>query len=112
MRAGILRDRVTIQRPLSVQDQETGEQVLAAWESVIEKLPAGISYLSGKELIAAQAEQSEIMARITIRFRSDIDSTMRVLLGDKIFDIKAVLPDNNTGRTHLTLFVSEGVNNG
>lgn len=111
MRAGKLRHRITIQEKQSQQDQTTGEMI-DSWVTVAEKIPAEIVPLSGREFIAAKAEQSEITARITIRYRKGINDTMRILHNDRIYSIQAVLADDKSGIEHITLPVFEGVNNG
>ena len=111
MKAGILRDRITIQRSISSQDEQTGEEY-KAWEDAFVKVPAEIAYLSGRDFIAAQADQSEITAHITIRYIRNVNKAMRILFEDKVFNIQAILPDKETGRTYQTVLVSEGVNDG
>ena len=110
MRAGSLRHRITIQRSEPKQDPNTGAMT-QAWVDVATTW-ASIEPLSARDFIAASAAQSEISARIVIRYRPGIDSTMRILEGGRIFNIKGVLPDANSGREYLTLPVSEGVNDG
>jgi len=110
VRAGNLRHLITIQRRADVQDPNTGAMT-PGWEDVTETW-ASIEPLSVRDFISAGSNQSEISARIVIRYRSGIDSSMRILEGNRIFDIKGVLTDPNSGREYLTLPVSEGVNNG
>lgn len=111
MKAGSLRHRVTIQKPgPGVQDPDTGAMTYP-WQEVAQ-VWASIEPLSVRDFMAAGANQSEISARIVIRYRSGIDSTMRILEGGRVFNIKGVLPDPDSGREYLTLPVSEGVNDG
>lgn len=111
MRAGKLRHRITLQRKGQVQDPNTGAMI-EDWVSVGPPIWAGIEYLSVREFIAARTGQVEVSARITIRYRTGIDATMRAVRGDQIFNIHGVLPDNGSGREYLTLPVSEGANDG
>lgn len=110
MRAGKLRHRVRFERRTTVQDPDSGERV-PGWEPVV-TVWASVEPLSSREFIAAQASQSEITARITIRHRTGIDATMRAVHRGQIYDIHGVLPDPKSGRHYLTLPVSEGVNDG
>jgi SPP1 family predicted phage head-tail adaptor len=110
MRSGKLRHKVTIQRPGLVQDPESGE-MLHGWADVA-TVWASVEPLSARDFIAAQAGQSEVVARIVIRYRPDIDATMRALYRDKVYNIQGVLPDAKSGLEYLTLPVSEGVNDG
>ncbi|APC45957.1 hypothetical protein QHH_45 [Halomonas phage QHHSV-1] len=110
MRAGQLRHRVTIQQPGQTQDPNTGEMI-TGWQDVA-TVWASVEPLSAREFIAAQAGQSEISARIKIRYREGIDATMRVQHRGRNYNIEGVLPDPESGRHYLTLPVSEGVNDG
>lgn len=111
MRAGKLRRRVDIQRPLYQQDPESGEMV-RTWVDVWLRVPAAIEPLSAREFIAADATQSKVSARVVIRFRSGVDSTMRLIDRGRIYNIEGVLTDLESGREHLTLPCSEGVDDG
>lgn len=46
---------------------------------------------------------------MVIRYRADVDASMRVAYRNKYYNILAVLPDAESGREHLTLMTSEGV---
>lgn len=111
MRAGKLRHRIAIQENQSQQDPTTGEMV-DNWVVFAEKVPAEIAPLSGREFVASKSEQSKTTARITIRYRQGITSAMRILHKDRIYNIEAVLTDDKSGVDHITMPVSEGVNNG
>lgn len=108
MRAGRLRHRIKIEMPSRVQDPVTGAMI-QGWDTVVDKLPAAVEPLSAREFIASQAITSEVTARITIRYRDGVDSTMRVIHRGKIYVIKGVLADNKSGLDYLTLPVAEGV---
>ncbi len=110
MRAGTLRHRIAIQRPEYAQDPVTGEMA-PSWVEVA-KVYASIEPLSAREFIAAAATQSKVTARIVIRYRLGVDSTMRVQHRDKIYNIEGVLADKDSGLEYLTLPCSEGVNDG
>ena len=106
--AGKLRHRVVIEYPLEYQDT-TGE-VTAIWMPLAE-VWAAIEPLSAREFTAAQAEQSKVVARVTVRYRSDITAKMRVWheYKDLVYNIEGVLSDKDSGLDYLTLAVSEGV---
>lgn len=112
MRSGKLRHRVDFQAPGQGQDPVTGEMV-EGWVSVWEKVPASIEALSARDLIAAQAGQSEVSARIVIRYRTGVLPPMRILHRDMIYNIQGQpLPDKVSGLEYLTLLVAAGVNDG
>lgn len=110
MRAGKLRHKVTIQARGEVQDPVSGEMV-PGWTDFA-PVWASIEPLSARDFIAAQANQSEITARIVIRYREGILPTMRILHRGKVYAIHGPLPDAHSGLEYLTLPVSEGVSDG
>tara|TARA_R110000850_G_scaffold9279_10_gene34390 strand:+ start:210 stop:548 length:339 start_codon:yes stop_codon:yes gene_type:complete len=112
MKAGRLRHRCTIERPTSEQDPNSGA-IIEGWE-LVGKAWMAIEPLSVRGFIAANAAQSEVTGQLVMRYRPNlqIDSTMRVRHGVKIYNIEGVLPDKDSGREYLTLPYSEGLNDG
>ena len=112
MRAGVLRHRITLQVPGLTQDPETGE-MLPGWETSWEKVPASVEPLSARDLIAAQAGQSEASGRMVIRYRVGVLPTMRILHRGEIYSIQGQpMPDPVSGLEYLTILVAKGVNDG
>lgn len=109
MRAGDLRHRITLQKRGETRGPD-GE-VITGWVDFAASVPASVIPLSGREFVAAGEQQSEVQARVTIRWRDGVLDTMRMLFDGKVYAIKAVLPDP-TARRHITLMVSGGVSNG
>ena len=107
MRNGKLRHKMTLQEPVDVQDTTTGEMV-RTWQDVA-KVWASLEPLSAREFVAAGAEQSEVSARVTIRYREGVTSKMRLVYRGMAYDIKGVLADPKSGLEYLTLPVGEGV---
>lgn len=108
MRAGHLRHRIVIQQSIITRDSYG--QPVASWVSVA-TVWAAIEPLSGRELIAAQAVQSEITTRISLRYLPGITSAMRVVHGTRIYNIKTLLNLDERNR-ELQLMCSEGLNDG
>lgn len=90
MRAGRLRNRITIQH--KVNGKDTLGQTVDQWVDVCTAL-AEIRDISGREYQSSQAEQSQTDCKILIRHRNDITPDMRVLYNVIYYDIKAVLED-------------------
>ncbi|AMP15492.1 phage head-tail joining family protein [Collimonas pratensis] len=67
--------------------------------------------LSGRELFAAQAAQSEVTTRFRIRYRTGVTAKMRLLCDGVIYNIEAVL-DRDGRKRELQLMCSSGLNNG
>lgn len=112
MRAGSLRHRITFQAQGLVQDSATGE-MLPVWETVWEKVPASVEPLSARDLIAAQASQSEASGRMVIRYRAGVLPTMRILHRGDVYNIQGMpMPDPVSGLEYLTILVAKGLNDG
>lgn len=109
--AGRLRHRIDIQQRAHVQDPVTGEMV-PGWANVWTAVPASIEPLSAREFIAAQATQSQVVARITLRYREGLDASMRIVHKGAIYNIAGLLPDKSSGLEYFTIPVSSGANQG
>ena len=103
MKAGKLRHRIEIQDYTETQDSDTGEMV-KSW-GTLAVVWGAIEPLSAKEFSAAQAEQSKVSLRVTIRYRDGIKPNMRLYheAKDKTFLIEGVLADKDSGLEYLTL---------
>lgn len=121
--AGRLRHRVRLERydylldsnGNVVQDPTTGETP-REWQEVA-VLWCEIAPISGREFIMSQAIQSQVTARLTIRYRDDVDASMRAVhvrsgRPDVVYNIKAVLADVESGLEYITLPCSQGTGDG
>lgn len=107
MQPGKLRHRISIERPATVQDPVTLE-LRDTWATFATGVPAEVVPLSGREFVAAQAEQAGVTTRITIRHLAGVLPEMRIRHLGVVHNIRAVLPDP-TFRKHLTLMCEAGV---
>lgn len=118
--SGRLRHRIRIERlELSVdsngdviQDDNTGATT-GTWTEVA-KVWAMIEPLSAKEFAQSQATQAQITARIVIRHRAGLDSSMRLVhlingAPFKVYNPHGFLADKDSGIDYLTIPCSEGV---
>ncbi len=101
MRIGRLRQRVTIQdrtvsRNSFNEEVETWAEVATVW--------ARIESLSGTEFVATEQAGATVTHQITIRQRAGLLPTMRVLYGDHVFGVTAVLDDLESHTTRLMCF--------
>jgi SPP1 family predicted phage head-tail adaptor len=120
LEAGRLRHRIRIEQLQNLpdshgddyQDPETGEtrqewvEVATVW--------AAIEPLSAREFIAAQATQSQITARIVIRYRDGMDGSMRLVhvrtgRADTVYNPHGFQADVESGLEYLTAPCSTGV---
>ncbi|AOY88649.1 head-tail adaptor protein [Marinobacter salinus] len=107
---GKLRHRITIEKPGQTQDPATGEMI-DGWQ-LVDEVWAAKRPSSAREFKQSQAGQSEITGEFQIRYRDDVDATMRILHKGKVYNIEGVLEDNESGMEWLTLPYSQGVNDG
>ena len=90
LRAGMLRDRITIQRKTGGKDA-WGQPFPDAWEEYT-KIWCNFRFQSGSESIRAGADVSIVRGSARARWRTDIDAGMRVLHLGAVYDIEAILP--------------------
>lgn len=115
MRAGKLRHWLTFEKP-GEPEQDSDGALVESWVDAFEisvRMPCQIETLSGRELLAAQSIASKTTHRITTRYRTGFDATMRATeTGGQIWSIEAVLQDNDSRRREIRLLASSGVNAG
>lgn len=89
-----LDKRITIQAQGPGQDA-TGQPLPSSWRNLFGagdgKVWAGIRDVSGREFAAAGATQNQVVSTISIRYQPGILPKMRVLHGNAIYNIEAVL---------------------
>ena len=111
LQAGELRHRVTVQSYVSGGRDDNGYDLPSQWLDY-KKAYAKITPLSTKDLLSAQAADSEITARMKVRYSTglDIDTTMRVIWKGRIFAIDSQgLDDNDSGFEYTTFNLSGGI---
>lgn len=99
MRPESLNSRITIERPSTGQDAIG--QPIDGWTEVI-KLWADIRGRRGIEVIKSDKPTAVVSASIRIWYRTGLDASMRVVHGDTVYRILALLPDEQT-REYLDL---------
>lgn len=110
---GGLRKRLVLQSRATAQDN-TGQES-TTWSDVA-TVWAQIEALSGREVMAAQAIQSQVSHRITVRYRSEFANPvavarMRAVYNGRIFNISSCTNTDERNRT-IELMAAEGLNNG
>lgn len=88
MKIGDLRHRITIQ--MAVESSNTFGEVEKTWQDVA-TVWASIEPLRGREYFDSQQINAEVTTRIRIRYRPGIKPKMRVVYGERIFDIQSVI---------------------
>ncbi|MDB5992403.1 MAG: head-tail adaptor protein [Herbaspirillum sp.] len=84
---------------------------MLTWFDFAVNVPAAIRPLSSRELVAAQAVQSETSHEITIRYRPGITAAMRAVYNGRYFNFSRPL---NTEERNIELVIpaTEGLNDG
>ena len=89
MKAGMLRHRVTLQSRVDTVD-DIG-QPSTSWLTVA-TVWADVRYLSGLSAIKSGADISVSKCSIRMRYKA-VSAGQRIVYGDEVFEIDAVLPD-------------------
>ncbi len=111
MRAGKLRHRVDIERQVQSQPDADRGGRSTQWVPWLAAEPAELVPLSGREYIAADAKQSSVVARCTVRARTGYEATLRLRHEGVLYGVVAVLPDP-TFRRHVSLMLEAGPSDG
>lgn len=109
MQAGRLRFSVTIEQNAGLQDGSGSQKPV--WTPVC-TVWADIKPLSGRELLTAQAEMSEISVRIVMRYRPGITAAMRVVHDGVIYAIAAPPINTDNRNRELQIMCASGVSKG
>jgi SPP1 family predicted phage head-tail adaptor len=101
VRAGILRHRVEIQKWADSGPDDHGQPV-QDWQAVA-FVWGEVRDVRGREFWeTGQAQAGEVTTRVRVRYREDLDRTMRVLYRDRILRITEILdPDGRRRDLHL-----------
>jgi len=85
--AGELRYRITLQKKIDITDNEGFTK--PDWDDVA-TVWAAVENLHGREYWEAAAIQAENTVKFTIRYRPDVDQTMRIIFRGKVYNILSV----------------------
>ena len=107
MNPGRLRHKVTFQQNKPIE-LPSGTYV-DDWEDIA-TVRAEVKLISGRELLSAEAELSEITVRVWLRYRPDITPACRMVYRGLNYDIQSVIPD--VKYTRLELLCKQGVSDG
>lgn len=108
MKIGKLRHRITIQQYLASRDSFGDE--IQTWVDMLRSW-AAVEPVTGKEFFASQELNAEISVKITMRYRPCIQPEMRVTFGARVFEILAVL-NNEERNKRLILLCKEVLDHG
>ncbi|MAO13712.1 phage head closure protein [Marinobacter sp.] len=105
MNIGKMRHPVTIRALQPTQDPVTGEMG-EGWADLA-TVWGSIDSVTGREFMAASAEQATTTHRITIYYRDDLKPDMRLFSAPVEYQIKAILPNNDRSLISIMCEVME-----
>jgi SPP1 family predicted phage head-tail adaptor len=82
------RHRITFEKEVKTSDGHKGFTV--TWQPVAVAW-ASIEPLSGREYFFAHQITTEVTHRIRIRYREDLNTKMRIILGERVFSIESMI---------------------
>jgi len=103
---GALRQRLTIEVPVSTSDGGGG--AVLAW-SPVATVWGRVRAVRGAEASRAMRLESHVSHRITIRYRGTVTARHRIVLGTRVFNVRAVLDGADERKRFLTILAEEGV---
>ncbi len=96
MKLGRMRYRAEFQRVIRSKDKDGF--VYKDWETALVSW-ADVTAVSSREYLAADTETAETTVKIFVRYNAKIDNTMRVRVGEFIYEINSVLHNPREGIT-------------
>jgi len=104
MLASKLRNRITVYKSINTPSPMGGTSSTSWMPTIV--LWANFTPLSVKDVINAQAADSETRARCQLRYRTDIDSKTRIEHRGKMYAVDGdPLPDDRSGLEYITLML-------
>lgn len=104
-RAGEFRHIISIQTRGVVADEFGGEK--PAWTNFATNVRAKKRDLSGRELVSAQAAQSEITTEFTIHYLAGLNTDMQIVEDSVAYDIDSIIDVGARGR-ELVIMAKSG----
>ena len=99
MRIGLLRHRITIEKP--TQGKNAIDEVVLTWSTFC-TVWAAVEPAAGNVYYTAKQLDARVDGRVRIRYRGDLEPTMRIKFGDRILSIVSIVhPKENQKELHL-----------
>lgn len=104
MDIGEMRDRITLQKKREQQGPIPNLKDYDDYKTIWSKA----RFLKGREFWSAKATNAETTVEFTIRYRKDIDTSMRIVYDKRHFSIDGIIPVDNK-KMYLIIMASEVV---
>jgi SPP1 family predicted phage head-tail adaptor len=102
--AGALNVRLVLEAPSATPDGAGGEEI--EWQAVA-SLWAELTPLSGGETLAFDRSDPSVRWRVRFRYRNGVTPDMRLRLGERVMEIRAVYDPDGAGRAFLECLAEE-----
>lgn len=112
MTAGRLDQRITLQQRVAAVDAAGQDNYTWAPLAALAEVWASAEPIRGREFFAASGEQAAVDVRFTIRWRGDLDGTMRLVWRGRPYALMAEPIDVQGRREWLELMCVTGVGDG
>ncbi len=89
MQAGRLRYRLRFEKPVRIRD-ESGEMIVDQWVEAF-TVWGSVEPLAGREYLASAEFRPGVSTRVRVRWRPDLDTTLRISFDGALYDIAAIL---------------------
>lgn len=90
---GRLRHRLTIQQSVRAVDEGGGATL--TWSDLAD-VWAEVTAQSGREIVSGDALTARRFYRVLMRYRADVDPTMRLIWNERVFEILSVRDEDGT----------------
>lgn len=104
IRAGKFDKVITLQK--QINRPNSFGAMITEWQDVA-TIRASIEPIQGREFFSGAFQLSEVIVRIRIRYRPEVDRTMRVKYGERVFEITHII-DSKERHEELQLICKEG----
>lgn len=110
MQAGRMRYRLTFERPVRIKN-ESGEVIVDSWVEVF-TVWGSLEPITGREYLSASEFRSGVTTRARIRWRDDLDTTLRMVHQGTVYNIDAILPTQGLHKEAQIMCGSGVINEG
>ena len=99
MKIGLLRHRVIIEKP--TQGKNAIDEVVSTWSTLC-TVWAAVEPAAGNVYYTAKQLDARVDGRVRIRYRGDVEPTMRIKFDGRILSIVSIVhPKENQKELHL-----------
>jgi SPP1 family predicted phage head-tail adaptor len=98
MQIGRIRNRVTLQQLTTANDGQGGR---AKTFATLAQVWARLEPWKGNENVSAGQQHSELLTKVTIRYRDDVKPKQRIVFGSRTLEIVTVLFGNTPDEVEM-----------